>query len=84
MSASGGASSAATAPVRSVSARQPALIAAMAVAQAAIVADGVSGARFVGNGDNASSMSMAIAAGMAPGAYALVLFISGGVRMARS
>lgn len=70
--------SAATALVRSILVRGPALIALTAVGLVAIVAALLSGARFVGNGDNASSMGMAVAAGVAIGAYALVLFLSAG------
>ena len=71
--------SAVTAVVRSVLVRRPALIAVTAVGLVAIVVAAAGGASFVGNGDNSSSMAMAVAAGVALGAYALVLLISGGV-----
>jgi len=45
----------------------------------AVVGAALSGASFVGRGGNASSMSMAVAAGLAIGAYALVLFLSAAV-----
>lgn len=61
--------------VRSIAVRRPALIAATAVGLAAVVVAASSGARFVGSGDNAASMSMALAAGVAIGAYVLVLFL---------
>lgn len=66
--------SAVTAVVRSVLVRRPVLMGASLVGLAAVVAAALSGARFVGDGGNASSMSMAVAAGVAIGAYALVLF----------
>jgi hypothetical protein len=67
--------SAITALVRSILVRRPALITVAAVGLVAIVAAAVSGARFVGHGDNGSSMGMAVAAGVAIGAYALALFL---------
>lgn len=54
--------SAVGAVVRSVRSRHPALVAATAVALLAVVAAGLSGARFVGGGGDASSLSMAVAA----------------------
>jgi hypothetical protein len=65
------------AAVRSVLARRPVLVGAAIVGLAAIVIAALSGARFVGHGADAASMSMAIAAGAAIGAYALMLFLSG-------
>ncbi|MGH9299277.1 MAG: hypothetical protein ACRDZT_05120, partial [Acidimicrobiales bacterium] len=44
----------------------------------AVITAGLSGARFVSEGTNASSMTMAVAAGAAIGAYALVLLLSAG------
>ena len=71
--------SALTALVRSILIGRPVLIALTAVGLAAVVTAALSGARFVGHGDNGSSMGMAIASGVAIGAYALVLFVAGGV-----
>ena len=71
--------SAATALVRSILIRRAALIALTSVGLLSVVAAALSGAHFVGNGDNTSSMSMAVAAGTAIGAYALVLFATAGV-----
>lgn len=68
--------SAITALVRSILVRRPVLIAATALGLAAVVAAGLSGARFVGHGDNGSAIGMAAAAGVAIGAYAFVLFVS--------
>ena len=68
--------SAVTALVRSVLIHRPALIAVTVLGLVAIVVGASSGATFVGKGDNASSMTMAIAAGVAIGAYTLVLLIS--------
>ena len=68
--------SASTALVRSILVRRPALTALTAIALAAIVSAGISGARFVGRDDNGSSMSMAVAAGVAIAVYALTLFRS--------
>ena len=68
--------SAATALARSILVRRMTLIALTSVALLSVAAAALSGARFVGNGDNASSMSMAIAAGAAIGAYALVLLVT--------
>ncbi len=70
--------SAVTALVRSLLVRRPVLVAAAAAALVAIVVAALSGARFVGSADNGSSMGMAAAAGVAIGAYALVLFLSAG------
>jgi len=72
--------SAATALVRSILVRLAALIALTSVALLSVVGAALSGARFVGNGDNASSMSMAVAAGTAIGAYALVLLVTASAR----
>ena len=72
--------SAVTAAVRAFRARRPVLAGAATVGLAAVVIAALSGARFVGHGTNATSMSMAIAAGVAIGAYALMLFLSAGVR----
>jgi hypothetical protein len=68
--------SAAAALVRALLVRRPGLIAAAVIGFVAIVDAGLSGAWFVGSGSNAASMSMAIAAGVAVGGYALVLLIS--------
>jgi hypothetical protein len=72
--------SAATALTRSILVRRMTLIALTSVALLAVVAAALSGARFVGNGGNASSMSMAVAAGTAIGAYALVLLVTASAR----
>ena len=72
--------SASTALVRAIVVRRRGLVAVTAVGLAAIVTAAVSGARFVGHGDNGSSMSMAIAAGVAIGAYGLTLFLSASAR----
>ena len=69
--------SALSALLRSVLVGRPALIAATFVGLVGILDAALSGARFVGHGDSASSMSMAVGAGVAIGAYAVVLFISG-------
>lgn len=74
--------SALTALARSIRLGRPVLIALTTVGLAAVVTAALSGARFVGHGDNGSSMGMAIAAGVAIGAYALVLFVAGGVAIA--
>ena len=71
--------SAATALVRSILVRRVALIALTSAGLLSVVAAALSGARFVGSGGNTSSMSMAVAAGTAIGAYALVLFATAGV-----
>lgn len=71
--------SALTAVVRAVLVRRPALIGATAVGLVAIVAAALSGASFVGDGGNSSSMTMAVAAGVAIAAYALVLLLSADV-----
>jgi hypothetical protein len=68
--------SAAAALVRAFLVRRTVLIAAAAAGLICIVTAGFSGAAFVGNGGNAASMSMAIAAGVAIFAYALILFRS--------
>ena len=72
--------SAVSAVVRSFQARRPVLIGAALAGLAAVIIAALSGARFVGHGTDATSMSMAIAAGVAIGAYALMLFLSAGVR----
>jgi hypothetical protein len=69
--------SAVAAVVRSVLTRRPVLIGAAIAGLVAVIAAALSGARFVGNGADSASMSMAIAAGLAIGAYALMLFLSG-------
>lgn len=69
--------SAVAAVVRAFLGRRPVLIGAAIVGLAAIVIAALSGARFVGHGADSASMSMAIAAGVAIGAYALMLFLSG-------
>lgn len=68
---------AAAALVRAFLVRHAVLIAAAAVGLICIVVAGLSGASFVGSASNAASMSMAIAAGVAIGAYALILYLSG-------
>lgn len=70
--------SAISAVVRAVLVRRPALVGAAAVSLVAIVVAAVSGASFVGNGNDGVSMSMAVAAGIAIGPYALILFLSVG------
>lgn len=74
--------SAATAVVRSFLVRRPVLIGATIVGLVAVLTAALSGASFVGDGNNASSMGMAIAAGVAIGAYALVLFLPAGASAA--
>jgi hypothetical protein len=71
--------SALTAVVRAVLVRRPALIGVTAVGLVAVVMAAVSGASFVGDGSNGSSMGMAVAAGVAVAAYALVLLLSDGI-----
>jgi quinol-cytochrome oxidoreductase complex cytochrome b subunit len=73
--------SAVTAVVRSFLTRRPVLIGAAIVGLVAVVIAALSGSRFVGDGTNATSMGMAIAAGVAIGAFALVLFLSPGIAM---
>jgi hypothetical protein len=68
--------SASAAVVRAVLARRAALVAAAVAGLAAIAVAAVSGAAFVGTGSNAASMSMAIAAGVAIGCYAFIVFLS--------
>jgi hypothetical protein len=70
--------SAVTAVVRSVLVRRTMFVAVTAVGLVAIVVAAWSGASFVANGSSAASMGMAIATGLAIGAYVLVLFASGG------
>jgi hypothetical protein len=70
--------SAVTAIVRAALIRRPVMVGATAVGLAAIVVAALSGASFVGDGSNGASMSMAVAAGIAFGAYALVLQLSAG------
>lgn len=70
--------SAVAALVRAIRVHQPVFTAATAVGLAAIVVAAISGASFVGDGANAASLSMAIAAGVAIAAYAFVLLISAG------
>jgi hypothetical protein len=70
--------SAVTAVVRSFRTRRLVLISATIVGLVAVAAAALSGAGFVGDGSNAASMSMGIAAGVAIGAYALVLFLPAG------
>ncbi len=62
--------------VRAFLVRRTNLIVAAVAGLVCIVAAGLSGSAFVGNGSNAASMSMAIAAGVAIFAYAFILFIS--------
>jgi hypothetical protein len=66
---------AAAAVVRAILTRRRVLIAASAAGLVAVVTAGVSGARFVGQGTTATSMSMAVAAGVAIGAFALTLLL---------
>jgi hypothetical protein len=70
--------SAVTAIVRAALVRRPVMVGATAVGLAAIVVAALSGASFVGDDSNGASMSMAVAAGVAIGAYALVLLLSAG------
>jgi hypothetical protein len=70
--------SAITAVVRAALARRPAMVGATAVGLLAIVLAVLSGASFVGDDSNGASMSMAVGAGLAIGAYALVLLLSAG------
>lgn len=75
--------SATAALVRAILVRRAALIAGAVVGFAGILTAGLSGARFVGSGNNAASISMAIAAGVAIGGYALILFIAPGTAAER-
>lgn len=68
--------SAATALARSILVRRVMLIALTSAGLLSVAAAALSGASFVGNGNNAWSMTMAVAAGTAIGAYALVLLIT--------
>ncbi len=72
--------SAVSAVARSFGVRRPVLIGAAITGLAAVIIAALSGARFVGHGTDAASMSMAIAAGVAIGAYAVILFGSAAVR----
>ncbi len=69
--------SAVAALLRAVLVRRAPLIAAAVAGLLAIVVAGLSGASFVGTASNGASMSMATAAGVAVGAYAVILLISG-------
>jgi len=71
--------SALTALVRAVLVRRPALVGATAVGLVTVVMAALSGASFVGDGSNSSSMGMAVAGGVAVAAYALVLLLSAGI-----
>ena len=71
--------SALTALVRAVLVRRPALVGATAVGLVTVVMAALSGASFVGDGSNSSSMGMAVAGGVAVAAYALVLLPSAGI-----
>lgn len=70
--------SAISAIIRAALVRRPGPIGAAAVGLVAIAVAAISGARFVGNSTNEASMSMAIAAGVAIGSYALILILSVG------
>ena len=70
--------SAVTAVVRAALVRRPVMVGATAVGLLAIVMAALSGASFVGDDSNRASLSMAVAAGVAIGAYALVLLLSAG------
>jgi hypothetical protein len=70
--------SAVTAVVRAALVRRPVMVGATAAGLAAIAVAALSGASFVGDDSNGASMSMAVAAGVAIGAYALVLLLSAG------
>jgi hypothetical protein len=74
--------SASAALVRAILVRRAALVAAAVVGFIGILVAGLSGASFVGSGNNAASMSMAVAAGVAIGCYAFILLISAGGRAA--
>jgi hypothetical protein len=77
--------SATTAVVRSILIRRIALVVVAALGLVAVLVAGLGGARFVGQGTDASSMTMAIGAGVAIGAYAFILFVSpGGAVRSRS
>jgi hypothetical protein len=71
--------SAVTAIVRAALIRRPSVVGATTVGLVAIVVAALSGASFVGDASNGASLSMAIAAGVAIGAYALVLLFTAGV-----
>jgi hypothetical protein len=75
--------SASAALVRAILVRRTALIAAAVLSFIAVVVAGLNGASFVGSGNNAASMSMAIAAGVAIGGYAFILLIGADRRAAR-
>jgi hypothetical protein len=64
--------SAVTAMVRAALLRRTVMVAAAVVGLAGIVVAALRGASFVGDDSNGASMSMAVAAGVAIGAYALV------------
>jgi hypothetical protein len=70
--------SAVTAIVRAALVRRLVMVGAAAVGLVAIVVAAFSGASFVGDGSNGASLSMAVAAGVAIGSYALVLLLSAG------
>lgn len=67
--------SAAAALVRAIRIRRPVLIGAALVGLLSIVAAAFAGARFVGIMSNGASVTMAIGAGIAIGAYALILLL---------
>ena len=68
--------SAVTAVVRAVLVRRPVMVGATAAGLLAIVGAALSGASFVGDDSNGASMGMAVGAGIAIGAFALVLLLS--------
>ena len=67
--------SAVAALVRAFLVRRASVIIAAFAGLAAVLSAALSGATFVGHGGNGASMSMAVSAGVAIGAYALVLFL---------
>ena len=67
--------SAAAALVRAVRIGRAMFVGAALVGLVAIAAAGVSGARFVGSMSNGASLTMALAAAVAIGAYALILLL---------
>ena len=67
--------SAAAALVRAVRMGRSTFVGAALVGLVAIAAAGVSGARFVGSMSNGASLTMALAAAVAIGAYALILLL---------
>ena len=67
--------SAAAALVRAIQIRRPTFVGAALVGLVSIVAAAFTGARFVGSMSDSASITMTIAAGIAIGAYALILLL---------